>query len=169
MRVKSGFKRSEFSQGLFKISRNGVEFLLEALFSGFKSIKVNSDGTDHFFHEFSDSVNSGFLNEDVFFRGNHLGEGDNNWGISVHEVDSGTSLDEFHGVVFKFDEGGITNNEGVKIFKGITEDSDSVVVSFNFRNINGMLGVSDVGELGESRLGINLIFLVNTKINFGSG
>ena len=72
-------------------------------------------------------------------------------------------------IVDKFDEGGITNNEGVKIFKGITEDSDSVVVSFNFRNINGMLGVSDVGELGESRLGINLIFLVNTKINFGSG
>ncbi len=168
MRVKSGFKRSEFSQGLFKISRNGVEFLLEALFSGFKSIKVNSDGTDHFFHEFSDSVNSGFLNEDVFFRGNHLGEGDNNWGISVHEVDSGTGLDEFHGMGLEEHEAGVTNNKCVKIIKSISEDSDSMIVSLLFRNKNGMLGISDVGELGEGRLGVDLVFLVYTEINFSS-
>ena len=83
-------------------------------------------------------------------------------------MDSGTSLDEFHGVGLEEHHSGVTNDKSVQIIKSITENSDSVVVSVLFSNENGVLAVSDVGELGEGRLGINLIFLVDSKINFGS-
>lgn len=63
---------------------------------------------------------------------------------------------------------GVTNDKSVQIIKSITENSDSVVVSVLFSNENSMLAVSDVGELGEGRLGIDLVFLVDSEINLGS-
>ena len=83
-------------------------------------------------------------------------------------MDSGTGLDEFHGVGLEEHEAGITNNEGIQVVKSVTEDGDGVIVSFLFSDENGVLGVSDVGELGEGGLSVNLIFLVYTEIDFSS-
>jgi hypothetical protein len=83
-------------------------------------------------------------------------------------VDSGTGLDEFHGVGLEEHEAGITDNESIQEIKSVTKNSDGVIVSVLFSDVNGVLGVSDVGELGEGRLGVNLIFLVYTEINFSS-
>jgi hypothetical protein len=44
-----------------------------------------------------------------------------------------------------------------------------VLVSFLFTEESFVLGVSDGGELIESGLSIDLVFLVNTEVNFSSG
>lgn len=87
----------------------------------------------------------------------------------MHNVDNSTSLDELHGLLGEFDEGSFTGNKFVKEVKGITEDSDGVFVSVLLSKESFVLKVSDVGELSKGGLGIDLIFLVNSKIDFGSG
>merc|ERR1711990_730947 len=54
---ESGFEGSKLSEGLFEVSRNGVEFFLEGGFSTFEFVEVNSDGSNHISHHGSDSVN----------------------------------------------------------------------------------------------------------------
>jgi len=166
---ESGFEGSELSEGLLKVSRDGVEFLLEGSFSTFEGIEVNSDGTDHIGHHLSNSVDSRLVNEDIFLRGGHLGEEGDDWGVGVHDVDHGTGLDEVHGVLGELNEGSFTGDELVKEVHGTTEDGDSVLMSLLLTEESGVLGVSDGGELGKGRLGIDLIFLVDTKIDLSSG
>jgi len=166
---ESGFEGSELSEGLLKVSRDGVEFLLEGSFSTFEGIEVNSDGTDHIGHHLSNSVDSRLVNEDIFLRGGHLGEEGDDWGVGVHDVDESTGLDEGHGVLGELDEGGLTSNELIKEVHGVTKNNDGVVVSLLLTEESSVLGVSDGGELVESGLGIDLVFLVDTEIDLSSG
>lgn len=166
---ESGFKGSELSEGLLKVSRDGVVLLLEGGLSTLEGIEVDSDGTHHVGHHLSDSVNSGLVNEDIFLRSGHLGEEGDDWGVGVHDVDHGTGLDEVHGVLRELNEGGFTSDELVKEVHGTTEDGDGVLMSLLLTKESLVLGVSDGGELGEGRLGIDLVFLVDTKIDLGSG
>jgi len=166
---ESGFEGSELSEGLLKVGRDGVELLLEGVFSTNEGIEVNSDGTDHIGHHGSDSVDGRLVNEDIFLRGGHLGEEGDDWGVGVHDVDHGTGLDEVHGVLGELDEGSFTGDEFVKEVHGVTEDGDGVLMSLLLTEESGVLGVSDGGELREGRFGIDLIFLVDTKIDLSSG
>merc|ERR1711976_211801 len=166
---ESGFDGSELSEGLLKVSGNGVELLLEGGFLTLELVEVDSDGTDHLLHHSSDSVDGRLVNEDIFLRGGHLGEEGDDWGVGVHDVDHGTGLDEVHGVLGELNEGGLTGDELVKEVDGTTEDSDGVLMSLLLTKESLVLGVSDGGELGEGGLGIDLIFLVDTEIDLGSG
>jgi len=166
---ESGFEGSKLSEGLFEVSRNGVELLLESGFSTLEGVEVNSDGTDHIGHHLSDSVNSRLVNKDIFLRGGHLGEEGDDWGVGVHDVDKGTGLDEVHGVGRELDKGSFTSNEFVKEVHGVTENGDGVLMSLLFGEESSVLGISDGGELGKGRLGIDLVFLVDTEIDLSSG
>ena len=132
-------------------------------------VEVDSDGTDHLLHHSSDSVDGRLVNEDIFLRSGHLGEEGDNWGVGVHDVDHGTGLDEVHGVLGELDEGSFTSNELIEEVDGITEDSDGVLMSLLLTEESLVLGVSDGGELVEGGLGIDLVLLVDTKIDLSSG
>jgi hypothetical protein len=98
-----------------------------------------------------------------------LGEEGDDWGIGVHDVDHGTGLDERHGVLRELDEGSFTSNEFIKEINGFTEDHDGVLMSTLLSEEGFMLGVSDVGELGKSGLGVNLVLSVNGEVVLSSG
>jgi len=166
---ESGFEGSELSEGLLKVGRYTIVLLLEGGLSRFEGIEVDSDGTDHIGHHLSDSVDSRLVNEDILLRSGHLGEEGDDWGVGVHDVDHGTGLDEVHGVLGELNEGSFTGNELVKEVHGVTEDGDGVLMSLLLTEESGVLGVSDSSELVEGGLGIDLVFLVDTKIDLSSG
>jgi len=98
-----------------------------------------------------------------------LGEEGDDWGVGVHDVDHGTGLDEVHGVLGELNEGSFTGDELVKEVHGSTEDGDGVLMSLLLTEESGVLGVSDGGELVEGGLGIDLVLLVDTKVDLSSG
>merc|ERR1719498_586065 len=153
---ESSFKGSELSKGLFEVSRYTIVLFLEGGFSGLEGVEVDSDGTHHVSHHLSNSVNSRFVNKDIFFRSGHLGEHGDDWGVGVHDVDHGTGLDKSHSLLGKLDEGSFTSNKLVKEIHGVTKNGDGVLVSLLFTEESGVLGVSNGSKLVQSRLGINL-------------
>jgi len=86
----------------------------------------------------------------------------------LHEADLGTGLDEVHGV--DLEEGGLgfTSDEFVQIVKGTGKDLNGLVVAGSLSDEDGVLGVTDGGDLIKGGLSINLTFLVLGEINLSS-
>jgi len=102
--VESLVDGSEVVEVLVKNTGEYVESINFILLVYNESVKTNSDLSEEIVDQFSDSSNSVEVDEFVFFRGSHLGEGNDNWGISTDHTGFDTSLDHSSGVLGKLDE-----------------------------------------------------------------
>lgn len=80
-------------------------------------------------------------------------------------MDVGTSCDELHGVLGKFEEGSFTRNHSVKEVNGVSDDGKGEFMSISLGNKFSSFGFSDGGDLSEGRSGVDDIFFTVSKIN----
>jgi len=120
--VKSLVDGLEVVKVLVKGTREDVESINFTLFCGDESIEGNTDFVEEFSDQVSDSSNGIWDDEFIFFRGSHLGEGDDNWGVVTNQTSLDSGLDEGGGVLGKLDERSFTSGQFVKEFEGTLDD-----------------------------------------------
>lgn len=138
---------------------------MRSIFTSLKFFHVSSAGGDDFFHHSFASINSRYINKHIFFRSGHLGEEGDKWSILTHHVSVSTDLDEFHGVLGKFEEGSFTGNHLVKEVHGVSKNGKSEFMSVSLGNKFSSFGFSDGGDLSKGRSGVDDVFSDVSKIN----
>jgi hypothetical protein len=157
----------EISDGLFKL---GFEFKEVLLGNTFFLVVISEgffDVGEELLEHRSDSFNGTSVEEHVVFRGGHLGEHSDDWGILGSFSDLDTGLEELLGVGRELDKGGFLSNEIVKEGDGTIDNREGTSVIGNSGNVKGVTFFSSGGSSSEGGSGVSEILNGLGEINFG--
>jgi hypothetical protein len=164
--LKKDFVLFELSDGLFKF---GLEVLVVLNFGVFGVGVVGEGVLDVFVklveHGF-DSVNGTGVKEHVDFRGGHLGEESDNWGVVLGETNFDTGSKHLHGVGGKLDEVSI-NNHVIEDGKSTCDNAHGISVVLRSGLEKLMFGFSSGSSSGKGSSGVGDVLDGHLKGNLG--
>ena len=157
----------QFRDGHFKFGFQGVERILSGGFVIREISKGFFDVTVELFKHSSYSTNSSRVKEHIEFRGGHLGEESNDWGVVVGKVNFDTSSKEEGSMLRKLSEGSFFSYEIVEDTEGTFDNTHGVSMVTNSLSKERVFFTSDGSSNGKGGFGVGDVDDGLSKINFG--